>query len=100
QRYCRLGTGQSLQLLSSLEAGKLRRSKQGGTGGLGGRRHPSSSLPGVSDSSSSTIMSLIRLLAYLAATPKAFLIALSPELPWQIMQMPSIPNKGAPPWLL
>ena len=46
------------------------------------------------------MMSLMWLLAYLVATPKAFLIALSPELPWQMMQMPSMPKSGAPPWLL
>ena len=32
-----------------------------------------------------------------AATPSAFLMARSPELPWQMIQMPSIPSSGAPP---
>src|SRR5262249_52774547 len=48
-------------------------------------------------SNSCTIRSLSLTRAYLAAMAKAFLIALSPELPWQMMQMPSMPKSGAPP---
>src|SRR5437868_1227871 len=49
------------------------------------------------DSSSLTISSLRWARAYWAATPSAFLMARSPELPWQMMQTPSMPSSGAPP---
>ena len=51
-------------------------------------------------SSSLTISSLSLARAYSAATPRAFLMARSPELPWQMMQMPSMPSSGAPPYAL
>ncbi len=52
------------------------------------------------DSSSFTMSSLTLALACWAAINSAFMMARSPELPWQMMHMPSIPKSGAPPWEL
>ena len=48
-------------------------------------------------SSSLTMMSLTWARAYRAATASAFLMARSPDDPWQMMQAPSMPSRGAPP---
>ena len=45
----------------------------------------------------STIRALSRSEAMSPATRRAFLIARTPEAPWQMMQAPRMPSSGAPP---